>query len=103
MKSTAVVINTARGQVIDEVALLSSLQAGAIGGAGLDVFETEPLPRNHPLGKLSNVVLTGHVASHTQPSSQRMIDAAVQGILDVADGRIPAGCLNPQAVGDRHD
>ena len=103
MKPTAVVINTARGPIIDETALVAALRAGTIGSAGLDVFETEPLPQGHPLTKLSNVVLTGHVASHTKQTMRRMLDAAVQGVLDVAGGRIPSGCLNPEAMGVRDD
>jgi phosphoglycerate dehydrogenase-like enzyme len=65
MKSTAVVINVGRGPVIDEAALLRALTAKRIKGAGLDVFEHEPLPAGHLLYKLENVLLSPHCADHT--------------------------------------
>jgi phosphoglycerate dehydrogenase-like enzyme len=65
MKPTAVVINVGRGPVIDEAALLRALSASRIKGAGLDVFEHEPLPAGHPLYKLENVLLSPHCADHT--------------------------------------
>jgi phosphoglycerate dehydrogenase-like enzyme len=65
MKRTAVVINVGRGPVIDEAALLRALSANRIKGAGLDVFEHEPLPEGHPLYKLENVLLSPHCADHT--------------------------------------
>ena len=65
MKATAVVINVGRGPVIDEAALLRALSANRIKGAGLDVFEQEPLPAGHPLYKLENVLLSPHCADHT--------------------------------------
>jgi phosphoglycerate dehydrogenase-like enzyme len=65
MKPTAVVINVGRGPVIDEAALLRALMAGRIKGAGLDVFDHEPLPAGHPLYRLENVLLSPHCADHT--------------------------------------
>ena len=65
MKPTAVVINVGRGPVIDEAALLRALMAKRIKGAGLDVFEHEPLPVGHPLYKLESVLLSPHCADHT--------------------------------------
>lgn len=62
MKPTAIIINTARGPLIDTVALADALQSGAIAGAGIDVFEREPLDPNHPLNKCTNVILTSHMA-----------------------------------------
>ena len=60
MKPTAYLVNTSRGPIIQESALVSALQSGSIAGAGLDVYDTEPLPQNHPLRDLDNAVLTGH-------------------------------------------
>ena len=60
MKPTAYLVNTSRGPIVQESALVSALQGGSIAGAGLDVFDTEPLPQNHPLRGLDNAVLTGH-------------------------------------------
>ncbi|MDP7450758.1 MAG: NAD(P)-dependent oxidoreductase, partial [Arenicellales bacterium] len=60
MKPTAYLVNTSRGPIVQESALITALQGGAIAGAGLDVFDNEPLPQNHPLRGLDNTVLTGH-------------------------------------------
>ena len=60
MKANAYLVNTSRGPIVQESALISALQGGVIAGAGLDVFDTEPLPQNHPLRGLDNAVLTGH-------------------------------------------
>jgi phosphoglycerate dehydrogenase-like enzyme len=61
MKPTAFLVNTSRGPIVDEVALLASLEAGTIAGAGLDVFDQEPLPVDHPLRRAPRTVLTPHV------------------------------------------
>jgi phosphoglycerate dehydrogenase-like enzyme len=66
MKRSAVVINVGRGPVVDQAALVRALQAGTIRGAGLDVFEKEPLPADDPLWKMDNVVISPHSADHTR-------------------------------------
>ncbi len=66
MKSTALLINTARGPIVDEAALIAALEAGAIAGAGLDVYDQEPLPRDHKLRTMSNTVLMPHVGGRTR-------------------------------------
>jgi len=71
MKPTAILINTSRGGVIDTNALVKALKKGWIAGAGLDVFEEEPLPSNHPLTKLDNVVLTPHIGANTIEAQER--------------------------------
>lgn len=71
MKRSAILINTARGGVIDTIALVRALSEGWIAGAGLDVFEEEPLPPNHPLTKLENVVLTAHIGASTHEAQER--------------------------------
>lgn len=71
MKKSAILINTSRGPVVDTNALIKALKEGWIAGAGLDVFEEEPLPRDHPLTKLDNVVLTSHIGASTHEAQER--------------------------------
>ncbi|GAA1995108.1 D-2-hydroxyacid dehydrogenase [Nakamurella flavida] len=78
MKSTALIVNMARGPVIDEDALLVALQTGQIGGAGLDVFATEPLPADSPLWDAPNIVLTPHATPRMPDKTQRSIDTIVE-------------------------
>jgi D-3-phosphoglycerate dehydrogenase / 2-oxoglutarate reductase len=89
MKRDAILINTSRGPVVDEPALISALQAGTIAGAGLDVFETEPIPADSPLLGMPNVVLTSHVASYSiegdAAHSQRTYDI----LSRVVNGDLP--------------
>jgi phosphoglycerate dehydrogenase-like enzyme len=98
MRPEAVIVNTCRGGVIDEAALIDALERGRLAGAGLDVFEDEPLPVDHPLSRLPNVVLSGHAATFTWLSVQRTTEAVVAGLLDVHSGRLPTGCVNPEAL-----
>jgi phosphoglycerate dehydrogenase-like enzyme len=78
MKTTAWLINVARGTLVDEPALIEALQQGKIGGAALDVFETEPLPPSSPLWSLQNVIITPHRASHTLRMEDRTLSAFVE-------------------------
>ncbi|MBV9820447.1 MAG: hypothetical protein JOZ07_19125 [Solirubrobacterales bacterium] len=95
----AVVINTARGQLIDQPALVRALAEGAIAGAGLDVFEREPLPENDPLRTLPNVIVTGHAASFTRLGMGRTGEAVLAALRSMLHGRLPDGCLNPETWG----
>lgn len=88
MKKTAFLINTSRGPVIDENALVKALQEGVIAGAGLDVFEFEPKLAKG-LAKLSNVVLTPHIASGTMEARIDMATLSAQNIIDALQGRTP--------------
>lgn len=90
MKPTAILVNTARGRVVDEVALVEALRHGRIAGAALDVFETEPLPRDSPLTSMENVVLAPHLSASSKEAMQRMAKQVAQGILDVISGKEPA-------------
>jgi len=86
MKKGAVIVNTARGGLIDEAAAYELLASGRLGGLGLDVFEEEPPPRT-PLFDLDNVVLTPHTAAHTAEAVAAMADMSVQNLIDVLSGR----------------
>jgi D-3-phosphoglycerate dehydrogenase len=80
MKSTAYLINTSRGPLVDEEALVDALQRRRIAGAGLDVFGTEPLPRDHALRRLDNVVLTPHVGYVVDDNMKRFYENALKNI-----------------------
>jgi D-3-phosphoglycerate dehydrogenase / 2-oxoglutarate reductase len=87
LKPTAYVVNTARGGIIDEGALEVALKSGQLAGAGLDVFDTEPVAIDHPLLKLANVLTAPHMAGVTRESVDRMAAQAVRNVLSVLDGR----------------
>lgn len=89
MKSTALLINTARGAIVDEEALAEALEQGIIAGAGLDVFAEEPLDPRHPLRRCQNVLLTPHTAGQTREAMDRMVDMMLENVLRVARGEEP--------------
>ncbi|MXX65925.1 MAG: phosphoglycerate dehydrogenase [Chloroflexi bacterium] len=89
MKPTAILVNTARGQLIDEKALAAALRSGQIGGAGLDVFESEPLEDDSPLRGLDNLIMAPHVAGVTSESTMRMAEDAAHTAVDVLSGSWP--------------
>ena len=80
MKPTAYLINTSRGPIVDEAALIAALHDGTIAGAGLDVFDEEPLPRDHPLRRTANTVITPHIGYVTQETYQVFFDETVENI-----------------------
>jgi len=94
MKKTAVFINTSRGGVADEKALIRALQSGTIAGAGLDVFEKEPPEKDNPLFSMDNVIVTPHLSSFTEEGKHKMGVAVVEGVLDVFAGRHPKFLVN---------
>jgi D-3-phosphoglycerate dehydrogenase len=88
MKEGAIFINTARGPIVDETALLEALTTGHLAGAGLDVYSVEPLPADNPLLRLENVVLTPHMAAHTDDALQAM-SLVAQDVLRVLEDQEP--------------
>jgi D-3-phosphoglycerate dehydrogenase len=104
MKRTAYLINTARGELVDEAALARALASGQLAGAALDVFKQEPPDPTHPLLSLPNVIATSHVAGITWQSAERMAALAVENILAVLRGERPPHPVNePQAGGSRRE
>jgi phosphoglycerate dehydrogenase-like enzyme len=95
MKNTAYLINTSRGPIADEKALLEALNNKRIAGAGLDVFDVEPLPIDHPLRRLDNVVLTPHLGYVSQQNYQRYYPDIVENIRGWLDGK-PARVIAPR-------
>ena len=81
MKPTATLINIARGGIVNQTDLLEALQSGMIRGAALDVTEPEPLPRDHPLLKLPNIIITPHIANATAETRERMFALAVSNLV----------------------
>jgi phosphoglycerate dehydrogenase-like enzyme len=93
MKPGVVIVNTSRGALISEVDLVAALADGRVSGAGLDVFEKEPLPIDSPLRQLPNVLLTSHSASYSTKSLQMLQIKAAQAALAFLEGRQPEGQL----------
>ena len=100
MKKSAYLVNTARGAIVDEIALVKILQEKAVAGAALDVFSEEPLSKNHPLLELDNVVLTPHLGWPTDSGFVGFAENAVANILDYMDGKLTRA-LNPEALKNR--
>ncbi|MFK3788659.1 2-hydroxyacid dehydrogenase [Pseudomonas piscis] len=97
MRPESIFINISRGKVVDEAALIQALQERRIRGAGLDVFEREPLDHHSPLLQLSNVVATPHIGSATFETREAMARCAVDNILAALAGDRPANLVNPAA------
>lgn len=98
MKPTAFLINTSRGEVVDEAALIKVLQAKRIAGAGLDVFEKDPIDPDSPLLKMENVVTLPHEGSATNATRQAMVDLAADNILAVLQGKPPLTPVNREVL-----
>ena len=98
MKPGALLVNTARGPVVDLAAITAALEAGRIGGAGLDVVYPEPLPADHPLYKLPNVILTPHSAYYSERSIETVREQTLVEALTVLQGRRPRTVANPAVL-----
>jgi D-3-phosphoglycerate dehydrogenase len=99
MKEGVCIVNTSRGPVIDEVALIEALRDGKVAGAGLDVFEEEPLPLDSLLREFDNVVFTPHIASSTEESRADLFRAACDLAIDIVNGIWPQTVVNPEVEG----
>jgi phosphoglycerate dehydrogenase-like enzyme len=98
MKSGAALINTARGPIVDEAALIEALQSGKISGAALDVFQQEPLSPNSPLATMENVILSSHSIAWTEELFRDMGRIDCQGALAIYRGEVPEHVVNPQVL-----
>jgi D-3-phosphoglycerate dehydrogenase len=98
MKPTAILLNTSRGGMVVTEDLVQALREGWIGGAGLDVFEAEPLPQDHALRGLPNVVLTPHVAWYSQEAEHDLRRLAARTVAQALRGVVPASLLNPEVL-----
>jgi phosphoglycerate dehydrogenase-like enzyme len=99
MKGSAILINAARGQVVDTDALVTALETGQIRGAGLDVTDPEPLPPDHPLYKLDNCLITPHIGSATFQTRKSMTSIALENLAAGLSGQPLPHCANPAVYG----
>jgi len=99
MKDGTFVVNTSRGPIIEEAALVEALRGGKVWGAGLDVFEQEPLPLESPLREFDNLICTPHVGANSEESRSDLYRTGYQIVLDVQQGRWPQGVVNPEVKG----
>jgi len=101
MKKTAILINNARGPVIDEKALYKALKEGWIAGAGLDVFEQEPTPANNPLLTLDNIVVAPHISSSSFETRSKMAEMVAENLVSFLEGKTPPNLVNKDVVNVR--
>lgn len=102
MKPGALLINCARGEIVNTADVAEALRAGRLRGYATDVLETEPPPEDHPLPRLPNCIVTPHIASRTAESVQRQAVCAVQNLIHAFRGESPAGIRNPEVPLRRH-
>lgn len=98
MKQGAIIVNTARGPVLDTSALVAALDAGQVARAGLDVFESEPLPADSPLRKHPHLVLTDHVSWYSEESQVELQTKAAEDVARVCTGGLPVSLANPEVL-----
>ncbi len=100
MKPDAVLVNTARGPIVDQAALIEALRGERIGGAALDVFESEPLSKDNPLLSFDNVLVAPHLGSGTLETRSRMADLCAENLIEFFAGRNPPSPVNLGAIAD---
>lgn len=101
MKSSAILINTARGQIVDPQSLYAALKTGTIAGAALDVTDPEPIPSDHPLLTLPNVIVTPHIGSASYTTRRRMATMAIANLMAGLRGEPLPHCVNPEVYSHR--
>jgi phosphoglycerate dehydrogenase-like enzyme len=97
MKSGALLVNTARGPIVSEAAMIKALETGQLGGVGLDVFDIEPLPMDHPLRRFDNAILLSHRGYATMEVLRERYEEAITNILNFIDGK-PVNLHNPEVL-----
>lgn len=98
MKPTAFLINTSRGAIVDEAALIHALQKGEIAGAALDVLVQEPPPPDHPLLAMENVIVTPHTAFYSESAIEELAHKAAHHVVQALQGEVPARVINPEVL-----
>jgi D-3-phosphoglycerate dehydrogenase len=98
MRPDSVIVNTARGGLVDEVALLAAIRRGAVAGAGLDTTEREPLPRNDPMLRSARIVLTAHSAAWSRTAEADLATRSVDAVVRLVRGELPESVVNPAVV-----
>lgn len=101
MKPTAVLVNAARGPIVDQRALYAALKDRRIAAAALDVAEVEPVPLDDPLLTLDNLIITPHIGSASVATRAKMAEMAVESVLEALRGEMPSHCVNPEVFGRR--
>jgi phosphoglycerate dehydrogenase-like enzyme len=101
MKRGALLVNTARGPIVSEPAMIKALESRKLGGVGLDVFDIEPLPMDHPLRRFDNAILMSHRGYATEEILRKRYDEAMNNLLDFIDGK-PLKLLNPEVKPKNH-
>lgn len=96
MKEGVILLNCARGEIVNTADMVAALQSGRVGGYGADVLDVEPPPADHPLLKLPNVVITPHVASRTYESVVRQATTSVKNLILAMNGEKPIAQVNPE-------
>lgn len=99
MGKKPILLNTARGPIVDEKALIGALNEGFISGAGIDVMETEPPDANHPLRSMENVILSPHVAFYSEQSLSELKRRVAEAVVEVLSGQWPRSVVNPEVKG----